>query len=166
MKRNKLIIVNLFILAFVLCGQAEKTFAPAPDFTLPDITGKKISLSDYQGKIIILDFWATWCPPCRIEIPAFIELYNKYKQQGLVIIGISLDREGTKVLIPFIKKYGINYPILLGNKEVVKAYGGIRGIPTTFIIDQRGKIRNKHIGVPPNFKEVFKNEFLSLKEES
>jgi len=155
----------LFLVVFllILCKSEELTIAP--DFTLQDISGKEVSLSDFKGKVIILNFWATWCPPCRKEIPVFIELYKKYKDEGLVIIGISLDREGEKVLIPFVKKFGINYPVLIGTKKVVDAYGGIRGIPTTFIIDKKGKIRKKHIGLPLNPKEFFENEFLRIKDE-
>ena len=158
-----LIMVIVFTLNF--CTTSNEDSSLAPDFALEDVNGNKVSLSDFKGKVIILDFWATWCRPCRIEIPFFVKLYEKYKDEGLVIIGISLDKEGKDVLIPFIKKYGINYPIVLGNTKVERAYGGIRGIPTTFIIDKQGRIRNKHIGVPKNFEEVFENEFLTLKNE-
>lgn len=136
---------------------------PAPNFELPDVNGKKVRLSDFKGKIIILDFWATWCPPCRAEIPGFIELYNKYKDKGVVVIGISLDEGGVRDVVPFMKEFGINYPILIGNFKVTQDYGGIRGIPTTFVIDRKGNIRAKYVGYRP--KEVFERDIIMLLNE-
>ena len=119
----------------------------APEFTLYTLDGEEVKLSDYLGKVVILDFWATWCAPCRKGIPDLISIQNKYKDD-LVVIGISLDQPATQdQLIPFIKNYGINYPIVLGNIEVSAAYGNIQAIPTSFIIDQEGNIINKHIGL-------------------
>ena len=121
----------------------------APEFTLYTLDGEEVKLSDYLGKVVILDFWATWCAPCRKGIPDLISIQNKYKDD-LVVIGISLDQPATQdQLIPFIKNYGINYPIVLGNIEVSAAYGNIQAIPTSFIIDQEGNIINKHIGLVP-----------------
>jgi len=164
MKKYVVFLVSSLVV-FLLISCKSKELTIAPDFTLQDINGNEVTLSDFKGKVVILNFWATWCPPCRKEIPVFIELYKKYKDEGLVIIGISLDREGKKVLIPFVKKFGINYPVLIGTQKVVDAYGGIRGIPTTFIIDKKGKIRKKHIGLPLNPREFFENEFLRIKDE-
>jgi len=164
MKKYVVFLVSSLV-AFLLISCKSKELTIAPDFTLQDINGNEVTLSDFKGKVVVLNFWATWCPPCRKEIPVFIELYKKYKDEGLVIIGISLDREGKRVLIPFVKKFGINYPVLIGTKKVVDAYGGIRGIPTTFIIDKKGKIRKKHIGLPLNPREFFENEFLRIKDE-
>jgi thiol-disulfide isomerase/thioredoxin len=121
----------------------------APEFTLYTLDGEEVKLSDYLGKVVILDFWATWCAPCRKGIPDLISIQNKYKDD-LVVIGISLDQPATQdQLVPFIKNYGINYPIVLGNIEVSAAYGNIQAIPTSFIIDQEGNIINKHIGLVP-----------------
>ena len=121
----------------------------APDFKLYTLDGDEVKLSDYLGKVVILDFWATWCPPCRKGIPDLISIQNEYKDD-LVVIGISLDQPATQdQLIPFIKSYGINYPIVLGDLEVSAAYGNIQAIPTSFIIDQEGNIINKHIGLVP-----------------
>lgn len=133
----------------------------APDFTLPDIDGKNVSLTDFSGKVIILDFWATWCSPCRSEIPHFVELYNTYKDKGLVIIGIDVDsREDSSVLKPFAAKYGITYPLLLGTEQVENLYGGIQSIPTTFIIDRNGDTTQKFVGAKG--KSVFEEEILKL----
>jgi thiol-disulfide isomerase/thioredoxin len=121
----------------------------APEFTLYTLDGEEVKLSDYLGKVVILDFWATWCAPCRKAIPDLISIQNKYKDD-LVVIGISLDQPATQdQLVPFIENYGINYPIVLGNIEVSAAYGNIQAIPTSFIIDQEGNIINKHIGLVP-----------------
>lgn len=119
---------------------------PAPDFQVTDLTGKVVSLSDYAGKIIILDFWATWCGPCKLEIPHFIKLYDEYKAQGVEIVGLSLDAGGAKDVEPFARARKINYPMLLGNNKVVSDYGGVRGIPTAFVITQDGKIYRKYVG--------------------
>jgi len=118
----------------------------APAWELKDVEGKAVKLSDFKGKVVVLDFWATWCPPCREEIPGFIELQKQYGKDGLVVIGVSLDEEGPSVVKPFIKKTQINYTIVMGNQEIAKAYGDVESIPTTFIIDGQGKIVKKHVG--------------------
>jgi len=138
-------------------------FKPAPDFELLDVNGKKVRLSDFKGKVIILNFWATWCPPCRAEIPGFIELYKKYKDKGVEIIGISLDEGGVRDVFPFMKEFGINYQVLIGNYKVTQDYGGIRGIPTTFVIDKKGNIRAKYVGYRP--KEGFERDIIMLLNE-
>lgn len=132
----------------------------AADFTLKTLDGKNVKLSDYRGKIVIIDFWATWCPPCRKGIPDLISLQEEYKKD-LVVIGISLDQQNTiKDLKPFIENYKINYPVVLGDEKVVKDYGGISAIPTSFIIDQKGNIVDKHIGLVP--KTVYSDKIKSL----
>ena len=122
----------------------------APDFKLYTLDGDEVKLSDYLGKVVILDFWATWCAPCRKGIPDLISIQNEYKDD-LVVIGISFDQPATQdQLIPFIERQRIDYPIVLGDLEVSAAYGNIQAIPTSFIIDQEGNIINKHIGLVPN----------------
>ncbi len=144
----------------VVVENKKKVFKPAPDFTLSDIYGEKRSLSDFKGKVIILDFWATWCPPCRAEIPHFIELYKEYRDQGLEIIGVALDWNAQRVVAPFVQERGINYTVLLGKKDVTDLYGGIMSIPTTFIIDRNGGIRKRYIGYKD--KEIFEKEIKKL----
>ncbi len=151
----------IFLLTFLAVSFSTSSSADsangekAPDFELSTLEGEVIKLSDYLGKIVIVDFWATWCGPCRMAVPELVELQNEYRD-NLVIIGISLDQSYTQHnLKPFIENYGINYPIVLGTLEVVEAYGNIRGIPTSFIVDQNGEIVNKFTGyVPkPNYTE-------------
>ncbi len=137
---------------------------PAPSFTLQDLKGNQISLSDFKGKVVVLDFWATWCPPCVKEIPHFIELYEQYKAQGFAMVGISVDREGISVVKLFTQKYRVNYPILMTDGQVQKAYGGIPSIPTTFVIDKAGNIRQKYVGYRD--KAVFEADIKALLAEA
>jgi peroxiredoxin len=130
----------------------------APGFTLADLSGKSVSLSDFKGKVVILDFWATWCPPCKKEIPDFIELQKQYGSQGVQIVGIALDQPDK--VKAFVQQNGINYPVLLGNDAITVKYGGIDGIPTTFVIDKKGKIINRFEGFRP--KSVFEGEIKKL----
>lgn len=121
----------------------------APDFTLKSVTGKTIKLSAYRGKVVILDFWATWCPPCRAEIPDYIKLYSEYRKDGFQMLGISVDQGGLAVVKPFMKKYEVNYPVVLATNNVIEAYGGIDAIPTTFVINKQGKIVDRFVGYRP-----------------
>ncbi len=134
------------MLAFLfLTANAFGQTGLAPDFTLKDLDGKDFSLSSLKGKVVILDFWAVYCPPCRDEIPSFINLYETYKEKGLEVIGVTVDREASKVKT-FMETNKISYPILFSSKEILEAYGGIQAIPTTFIIDRNLKIVDKHVG--------------------
>ena len=128
-------------------GAALPVLREAPAWTLKDIDGKPVRSSDFKGKVVVIDFWATWCPPCREEIPGYIEMTKKHGKDGLVIIGISLDQAGPWVVRPFIAKSGINYPIVMGDDATVAAFGGVEGIPTTFLIDRDGMIRDKKVGM-------------------
>lgn len=132
----------------------------APNFMLTNLEGKVVKLLDFRGKVVILDFWATWCPPCREGIPDFIALQEQYGDKGFQMVGISLDQGGVSVVRPFVVENGINYPVLLTDGKVESAYGGIRGIPTTFVIDKTGNIRTKYIGFTQ--KERFEKDIVAL----
>lgn len=130
------------------------------DFTMKDIDGKQVSLSSYKGKVVLLNFWATWCGPCKAEIPGFVEIQEKYKDQ-LVIVGFSVDDTAEKAR-EYAKQYKMNYPILLGEgrEDVQEAYGPIWGIPASFIISKDGRVCRKHLGIAP--KAVFEKEVVAL----
>src|SRR5690348_18214259 len=120
---------------------------PAPDFELNGLDGKKIKLSDYKGKAVVLNFWATWCAPCKIEIPWFVELQKEYGPQGLQIVGVAMDDSDKDDIQKFVKEMGVNYPILLGKEAVGDQYGGVNVLPTTYFIDRDGKIVAREFGL-------------------
>lgn len=128
---------------------AQKSTALAPDFNLPTADGKTLKLSDYKGKMVIIDFWATWCPPCRKGIPDLISLKKKYGSKGLEVIGVSVDQDTKPDVVPFIKSQGINYPVVYADNNVIMKYGGINAIPTTFVIDKTGKVVASYQGLYP-----------------
>ena len=118
----------------------------APNFTLLDTDGNNVSLSDYKGKVVIINFWTTWCGPCRYEIPDLVRLYEKYNQD-LIVLGISLDYDGPAVVPQFEERIGgVNYPLLYGNNNISNLYGGVTGVPTTFIIDRNMQVFKKYLG--------------------
>jgi peroxiredoxin len=130
----------------------------APDFSLKSLDGKTVKLSSLKGKVVILDFWATWCPPCRAEIPDFIELQKQYGKKGLVIIGIALDKKDA--VQKFVKSNKINYKILMGDDAITGAYGGIEAIPTTFVLGKDQVIKKQYVGQVQ--KEVFEKDIKEL----
>ena len=147
----------LALAAFILlgaCGQGEGTDASsgrrvAPDFALRNLEGGILRLEDLRGKVVLVNFFATWCAPCRQEIPDFVRLRKKFLDQGFEIVGISLDMEGPAVLNPLVRHFNISYPVVIGTREVVTDYGGIDGVPTTFFIDREGFIAERVIGLVP-----------------
>jgi len=130
--------------AAVLRAQSENV--PAPDFVLKDLQGKDLKLADYKGKVLVLNFWATWCPPCRAEIPDFVEAYAANKDKGLEILGVSVDRMTADRLLPFVSKAKINYPVVLADAKIVQDYEPGDYIPATIIIDKKGIVRHRHVG--------------------
>jgi peroxiredoxin len=136
-----------------LCGQdalgetTAASMAPAmPDWELKATDGKPVRSADFKGKVVVLDFWATWCGPCRAEIPGFIALQKRHEQEGVAVIGVALDDGGAETVKRFAQKEGVNYPVVLADEETQRVFGGIEAVPTTFIIDRAGQIVKKHVG--------------------
>ena len=142
-------IITLLVLAisigFLVSASAQQQ--KAPNFSLKSADGKTYQLSQLKGKVVIVNFWATWCGPCRREIPDFIEAYKKYKNQGLEIIGVSVDEDGWTKVKPFVTENKINYPVVLMDSKIVSDYGNFNAIPTTFVVDKNGNIVDTHTGV-------------------
>ncbi len=169
-------LVVLLCFAFAGCKQAASTNAAGkmapkaspntgkpnePDVTFPELQGGDLALPSLQGKVVLINFWATWCEPCREEIPWLIEFQDKYANQGLTILGVAMDEEGTKVVNPFVQKTQfdvdgkhetMSYPILIGNEDLAEKFGGLIGLPTSVLISRDGKVVKRYIG------EVEKNE--------
>lgn len=174
-KRTPMLIGLVLIVGVIVVGGAmiaggsrdgARTIALSPT---PTVTADvQQSLEAYRGKVVILDFWATWCPPCRVEIPGFIALQNKYRDQGLEVVGISIDPiaprgnpGGAPAVAPFMKDYGINYTILMvNNPSALRGYDVSQGIPTTYVLDRTGKVVRTYIGVRP--MSVFENDINQL----
>lgn len=131
---------------FALAAAPHPVMDKAPAFTLKDLEGREVRSSTFANKVMLLNFWATWCPPCQAEIPVLQALHKDYEAKGLAVVGISVDEDGPEYVKAFVKSRKINYPILMSTDEVLDAYGGIRGIPTTFLIGRDGKIVRKFYG--------------------
>ena len=142
--------------------KAESSRKPAPNFSLKDADGRLVQLSDFRGKVVLLNFWATWCDPCRIEIPWFVEFERQHKGQGFAVVGVSMDEDGWQAIKPFVSEAGINYRVLLGNDTVSDLYGGIDSLPTSFVIDREGRIAAVHIGLVS--KSRYENDLQQLLE--
>lgn len=122
---------------------------PAPAWNLQDVNGRSVSSAQFAGKVVVVDFWATWCGPCREEIPGYIALQKKYGPDKLAIVGVSLDNAGPEVVKAFMQKHGVNYQMVMGNDAVVGAFGGVEAIPTTLLVDRAGQIRDRKVGAMP-----------------
>jgi peroxiredoxin len=166
------IVLGLLVLGAACSRSPERTEASAikvegdrqqaPDFSLTDATGKTVTLSDFKGKVVLLNFWATWCSPCRIEIPWFVEFQRAYRDQGFEVMGVSMDEEGWEVIKPFLDRMEVNYRILLGDDMVAQQYGGVEALPTTFLIDRQGRIASTHVGLVS--KDVYEKDIKELLE--
>ena len=154
---KKLFSLLLFVIACVSLSCAEVSY----EFTLQDLEGKPISLSDYKGKIVFIDFWATWCPPCRMSIPYVEKLYQKYKKsEDIVVLGINLQ-EDKDTITKFMQKQKMNYPILLSDNKVISNYK-ISSIPQFFLIDRNGDLYNKYVGFSPGVDELWSKDIEKL----
>jgi thiol-disulfide isomerase/thioredoxin len=134
----------------------------APDFTLKDVNGQPVKLNDFKGKVVLLNFWATWCGPCKIEIPWFIEFERTYKDRGFAVIGVALDEEGWEVVKPYIEMRRVNYRVVLGNPQVEQLYGGVESIPMSFVLDREGRVARTHLGLVS--KKEYVNDIEQLLE--
>ena len=132
----------------------------APEFELPDVNSAMVHLSDFKGKVVLVNFWATWCAPCEIETPWFVEFDTKYRDAGLQIVGISLDEGGVEPVKEFMAKYNIEYTIVMGNEDTAQNFGGVIGLPTSFIVDQDGKFYSMHRGLVS--KDLYVEEIEGL----
>ena len=141
-----LIGISVLMAAGATVMRARSENVAAPDFVLKDLQGKDVKLADYKGKVLILNFWATWCPPCRAEIPDFVEAYAANKNKGLEILGLSVDRMTADELLPFVSMAKINYPVALADARIVQDYEPGNYIPATIIIDKKGTVRHRHVG--------------------
>jgi cytochrome c biogenesis protein CcmG/thiol:disulfide interchange protein DsbE len=162
-KRNALVFVALFVavLAMLASGKyLDRTRKhgplklvgnvqglPAPDFQLPSLDGSKVKLSDFRGKAVLLNFWATWCPPCKVEMPWFADLQKQYGKDGLVILGVAMDDSAPDKIAQFASEMGVNYPILLGTDQLSDDYGNVDSLPTIFYISRDGTIVDKMVGL-------------------
>jgi peroxiredoxin len=118
----------------------------AAEFALKDLAGKSVKLSDYRGKVVVVNFWASWCLPCRLEIPAFVKLHEKYQARGLEIIGVSVDEDGPDGVQSVVRTERINYPVVMATPDIIGSYGPINAIPTTFVLDRQGQVYQIHRG--------------------
>ncbi len=161
MKRNPLIlffiaaIVAAMLFAGIRMARNHRANGPAkglmgnlaPDFELPALDGKNLKLSNLRGKAVLLNFWATYCGPCKIEMPWFVELQKEYGPQGFQIVGVAMDDASTEEIAKFAREIGVNYPILIGKDSVADSYGGVSVLPTTFFLDRDGKIIAREFGL-------------------
>ena len=157
-----ILFATMALLSSGVTSPAGQTRKAAPDWQLKDVNGNPLKFSDFRGKVVVLDFWATWCPPCRAEIPGLVAIHKKYADQGLSVIGVSVDQQGPAVVKPFMQRFSINYPVVMGNEKVLSDYGGISAIPTTFVIDREGNVVASHEGYTD--QATFESEIRPLLE--
>lgn len=154
MRRAIIFAVSMVVSPMITVGQTGR----APTLVLKDIRGRTVRLSDYQGKVVLLNFWATWCPPCRAEMPDFIRMQREYRSKGLQVIGITYPPEEIEEVRQFVRKLGVNYPIALGTKEIKTLFDESGTLPVTIIIDRQGNVRDRIEGIllPQEFEQKIK----------
>jgi cytochrome c biogenesis protein CcmG/thiol:disulfide interchange protein DsbE len=143
--------------------KAESDRQAAPAFSLRDASGAPFTLSDYRGKVVLLNFWATWCGPCREEIPSLIGLEREFKDRNFAVLGISLDQGGWDPVKPYIARRKVNYRVAIGDESLAELYGHVEGLPTTFMIDRQGRIARIHVGFAS--EKTYREEILQLTRE-
>ncbi|PYT87658.1 MAG: hypothetical protein DMG36_25005 [Acidobacteria bacterium] len=167
---HRVVIVTLLAVSFAVTTIAPADLKPAdsrktaPDFSLEDSSGALIKLSGYKGRVVLLDFWATWCTGCKQEIPWYMEFQDKYKKDGLSAIGVSLDDDGWKSVKPFLQEHKINYPIVIGDWNDMGKRFGFNSMPATLLIDRDGKMADMHVGMVD--KAAFEREIQTLLKET
>jgi len=156
--RRVLVLCSAVTLTIALAGCTSETRVQAsvkpeskrkaaPDFALKDLNGSTAKLSDYKGKVVLLNFWATWCGPCKLEIPWFVEFEQNYKDRGFAVLGVAMDDEGWEAVKPYLTARKVNYRVVMGNDNIAQLYGGVDSLPTTFVIDRDGRIASIHVGL-------------------
>ena len=141
----------------------ESNRKKAPNFSLKDASGDTVNLADYKGKVVLVNFWATWCGPCKVEIPWFVEFEKNYKDRDFAVLGISMDDDGWKSVRPYIASHKINYRMVIGSEVVSQQFGEIDSLPTSFILDREGRIAANHVGLVD--KRDYQNEILKLLDD-
>ena len=155
MNRSGFALVTILLAAALValtvagCGEKKVESTSNYDFTLPDLSGEQVSFSDFEGQVIMVNFWAPWCGPCRVETPDLISLYDQYRERGFQVLGVAVAFKGEQSVHDFAMQSGISYPVLFGKNELVKQYGGFRGIPTTFLFSRDGRLHKKFTGMRP-----------------
>lgn len=142
---------------------AESKRLKAPEISLKDADGNTVTLADYKGKVLLINFWATWCGPCEAEIPWFVEFEQKYKGRDFAVLGISMDDDGWKSVRPYIASHKMTYRVVIGNETVAQKFGEIDALPTSFILDRQGRVAAHHVGLVD--KSDYQNEILKLLDD-